>query len=192
LGALRAHSPPHSIRDQISPQGIGVRGLTISAHGGLEKLELRDDLPRPEILRSTDVRVRVRAAAHNHLDLFVVGGLPGATIAPGSAVGSDGMGEVESIGAAVTGVAVGDMVMINPGVGCGICEYCLAGEEPLCVTFAILGEHRPGTLAEYVVVPSVNVARVPRDTPPHEAAAFPLATLTAWRMLTTRAVLKAG
>jgi NADPH:quinone reductase-like Zn-dependent oxidoreductase len=169
-----------------------VRGLTISAHGGLEKLELRDDLPRPEIQRDTDVRVRVRAAALNHLDLFVIGGLPGATIAAGSAAGADGVGEVESVGAAVTGVAVGDTVIINPGVGCGTCEYCLAGEEPLCVTFAILGEHRPGTFAEYVVVPSVNVARVPHDTPLQEAAAFTLATLTAWRMLTTRAGLKAG
>jgi NADPH:quinone reductase-like Zn-dependent oxidoreductase len=169
-----------------------VRGLTISAHGGLDRLELRDDLPRPEIQRDTDVRVRVRAAALNHLDLFVVGGLSGATIAPGWVVGSDGMGEVESVGAAVTGVAVGDTVVINPGVCCGRCAYCLAGEDPLCLTFAILGEHRPGTLAEYVVVPSVNVARVSRDTPSEEGAAFTLATMTAWRMLTTRAGLQAG
>lgn len=169
-----------------------MRGLTISAHGGLDRLELRDDLPRPEIRRDTDVRVRVRAAALNHLDLFMVSGMPGVTIVPPWIVGADGMGEVESIGSAVTHVAVGDMVVINPGDSCRACEYCLDGDEPLCVNFAILGEHRPGTLAEYIVVPSVNVACVSPATSPAEGAAFTLTTLTAWRMLTTRAKLKAG
>ena len=59
-----------------------MKGLTISAHGGLDQLELRDDLPMPQVQRPTDVRVRMRAAALNHLDLFVVGGLPGVTITP--------------------------------------------------------------------------------------------------------------
>ena len=52
-----------------------MRGLTISAHGGLDRIELRDDLPVPELTSDTDVRVRIRSAAINHLDLFVVGGL---------------------------------------------------------------------------------------------------------------------
>jgi NADPH:quinone reductase-like Zn-dependent oxidoreductase len=169
-----------------------VRGLTISAHGGLDQLELRDDLPRPEIQRDTDVRVRIRAAALNHLDLFVVGGLPGVKIVPPWVVGSDGMGVVESVGSAVTEVAVGDTVVINPGVSCRACEYCLNGDQPLCTRFGVIGEHLPGTLTEYVVVPSVNVARIAPDTAPAEAAAFTLATLTAWRMMTTRAQVKAG
>ena len=59
-----------------------MRALTISAHGGLDRIEVRDDLPTPEIRRPTEVRVRVRAAAINHLDVFVVGGLPGVTITP--------------------------------------------------------------------------------------------------------------
>jgi NADPH:quinone reductase-like Zn-dependent oxidoreductase len=169
-----------------------VRGLTISAHGGLDQLELRDDLPRPEIQRDTDVRVRIRAAALNHLDLFVVGGLPGVKIVPPWVVGSDGMGVVESVGSAVTEVAVGDTVVINPGVSCRACEYCLNGDQPLCTRFGVIGEHLPGTLTEYVVVPSVNVARIAPDAAPAEAAAFTLATLTAWRMMTTRAQVKAG
>ena len=169
-----------------------MRGLTISAHGGLDQLELRDDLPRPEIRHDTDVRVRIRTAALNHLDLFVVGGLPGVTITPPWVVGSDGMGTVESVGTGVTTVAVGDTVVINPGVSCRSCEYCLSDDQPLCMKFGVLGEHRPGTLAEYVVVPEVNVARVRADTDPAKAAAFTLATLTAWRMLTTRARVAAG
>lgn len=169
-----------------------MRGLTISAHGGFDQLELRDDLPEPRLERDTDVRIRVRAAALNHLDLFVVGGLPGITITPPWIVGSDGMGVVESVGAAVTRVAVGDTVLINPGTSDRTCEYCRSGDQPLCRDYQIFGEHRPGTLAELMIAPEVNLARTASDTVPAEAAAFPLATLTAWRMMTTRAQVKAG
>jgi NADPH:quinone reductase-like Zn-dependent oxidoreductase len=82
--------------------------------------------------------------------------------------------------------------MINPGLSCGECDFCRAGEESCCTRFALLGEHRSGTAAEYVVVPAANLARVPDAMPWPEAAAFSLATLTAWRMLTTRARVQAG
>jgi NADPH:quinone reductase-like Zn-dependent oxidoreductase len=169
-----------------------VRGLTISAHGGLDRIELRDDLPVPEPSHETDVRVRIRAAAINHLDLFVVGGLPGVHITPPWILGSDGMGVVDSVGSAVTSVSAGDTVLINPGMSDRTCQYCLAGDQPLCLDYAILGEQRPGTLAEFVVVPEVNVARIPATSDEAEAAAFTLATLTAWRMLVTRADLQPG
>jgi len=169
-----------------------VRALTISAHGGLERLEYRTDLPLPELHAPTDVRVRMRAGALNHLDLWVVRGLPGVTITPGWIMGADGVGEIESVGSAVRDVAVGDRVIINPGISDRTCEYCLAGEQSLCVRFALLGEHRPGTFAEYVVVPAANVRLVPADVPDDVAAAFTLATLTAWRMVVTRAQVRPG
>ena len=169
-----------------------MRGLTISAHGGLDCLALRDDLPEPSLGAETDVRVRVRAAALNHLDLFVVGGLPNVHITPPWIIGSDAMGTIESIGAGVRGLAVGDQVMINPGLSDRTCEYCLAGEQPLCPRFGVLGEHLPGTLAELVVVPSSNVLPVANDTDPIAAAAYTLSTLTAWRMIVTRAQVQAG
>lgn len=169
-----------------------MRGLTISAHGTLDQLELRDDLPEPALQRDTDVRVRIRAAALNHLDLFVVGGLPGVTITPPWVVGSDGMGIVDAVGSAVTTVAVGDTVLLNPGTSDRTCEYCRSDDQPLCRNFHIAGEHRPGTLAELIVVPEVNVASIAADTDMAQAAAFPLATLTAWRMMTTRARVVAG
>jgi len=169
-----------------------VRGLTISVHGGLDRIELRDDLPVPELRHDTDVRVRIRAAAINHLDLFVVGGLPNVRITPPWILGSDGMGVVDSVGSAVTSVSPGDTVLLNPGISDRSCAYCLAGEQPLCPNFHILGEQRPGTLTEYVVVPQVNVARIPATSDEAEAAGFALATLTAWRMLVTRADLQPG
>ena len=164
-----------------------MRGLTISAHGGVEQVVYRDDLTPPELRAADDVRIRMRAAALNHLDLFLLRGLPGVTITPPWVLGADGMGVVESVGSAVTSVKVGDTVVINPGISDRTCEYCLAGEQPLCLRFGILGEHHPGTMAELVVVPATNVLPVPADSDPVTAAAFTLATLTAYRMLVSRA-----
>jgi NADPH:quinone reductase-like Zn-dependent oxidoreductase len=169
-----------------------VRALTISRHGGLEVLEYREDLPTPAIERPTDVRVRIEAAALNHLDLFVLAGLPGVTIAPPWIVAADAVGVVDAVGDAVTSVRPGERVVLNPGISCRSCEYCLAGEQPLCVRFRLLGEHLPGTAAELVVVPAANVRTIPAGIPAPIAAAFPLSTLTAWRMLVTRAQVRAG
>ena len=169
-----------------------MRGLTISAHGGVERIEYRDDLAEPVLRADSDVRLRVRAAALNRLDLFLIGGLPGVTITPNWILGADGMGVVESVGSAVTSVAVGDTVVVNPGISDRTCEYCLDGEQPLCPRFGILGEHFPGTMAELVVVPATNVLPIRAQTDEAEAAAFTLATLTAYRMLVTRARVQAG
>lgn len=169
-----------------------MRALTIDAHGELDQLKFRDDLPTPEIIADDDVRVRVRAAALNHLDLFVVHGVPGVRITPGWILGSDCAGVVDAVGSAVTHVRPGDHVVLNPGVSDRTCEYCLTGDNPLCLRYAILGEHRPGVLADFVVVPGVNVLTIPKTLRFTTAAAFPLATLTAWRMVVSRARVTAN
>ncbi len=169
-----------------------MRALTISAHGGLEQIEFRDDVPTPELRGPYDVRVRVTAAALNRLDLFVLPGLPGVTITPPWVLGADATGVVERVGESVRRVAPGDTVIINPGLSDRTCEWCLAGEHPLCPNYQILGEHVPGTFAEFVVVPETNVRAIPATVPPEIAAAFPLATLTAWRMVVSRAAVQPG
>jgi NADPH:quinone reductase-like Zn-dependent oxidoreductase len=168
-----------------------MKALTLAATGGIEHLTLQE-LPRPEIKAPVDVLVRVHTAALNRIDLWVAGGLPGTAQAFPHIVGSDGAGIVEAIGGAVWQVSLGDRVMINPGISCGRCAACLEGEESLCSSFRILGEHLPGLAAEYAVVPAENLALVPVEMSWAEAAGFSLATLTAWRMLTTRARLRAG
>ena len=108
-------------------------------------------------------------------------------------VGADGAGVVESVGPNVTTVKSGERVMINPGISDYDCEFCQAGEHSLCVKYRLLGEHLPGTMAEFVTVPAQNVARIPVLLPVlgfAEAAAFSLVTLTAWRMVVTRAKLQ--
>jgi NADPH:quinone reductase-like Zn-dependent oxidoreductase len=169
-----------------------VRALTISAHGGIEQITYKTDVAEPAIAAPTEVRVRIHTAALNHLDLFVVHGVPGVTITKDWILGADGAGVVDAVGSAVKNVKTGDRVLLNPGVSCRECEYCREGDHPLCVKYAMLGEHRPGTLAEYVVLPAVNAWAIPAGVSWEVAAAFPLATLTAWRMLVSRAQLRAG
>lgn len=169
-----------------------MRALTISRHGGLEQLAVRQDLPVPELSAPTDVRIRVRAAAINHLDLFVLAGLPSTSLVSPWIVGSDACGEVHAVGTDVSNVSPGERVIVNPGLSDRTCGYCRAGEHSLCLRYRILGEHVPGTAAEYIVVPAANVRSIPRGTDAAVAAAFPLATLTAWRMVHTRAKVQEG
>jgi NADPH:quinone reductase-like Zn-dependent oxidoreductase len=168
-----------------------MRALVLTQPDGIDALAVMDvpDAPAPGL---GEVRIRMRTAALNHLDLFVTGGLPGTEPEWPFLVGSDGAGVVESVGRGVMSVRVGDRILLNPGVSCGDCRFCHMGEESLCERFSILGEHRSGTVAELVTLPAVNVAPVPADMSWPEAAAFPLATLTAWRMLATRARLAEG
>ncbi len=163
-----------------------MRALTISAHGGLDMLEFRADVTIPEVCPGT-VRVRVKAAALNHLDLFMLKGLPGVNIVAPWVMGADGAGVIDAIGADVENVSVGDTVVINPGISDGTCEFCKQGEQSECIRFRLLGEHIPGTLAEFVVVPARNVRQIAPATDMTIAAAFTLATLTAWRMVVSRA-----
>jgi NADPH:quinone reductase-like Zn-dependent oxidoreductase len=142
-----------------------------------------------------EVRVALRAAALNHLDLFVVRGVPGIEYRFPHILGADGAGVIEAVGSGVSAVRPGDRVLINPGVSDYTCEFCRAGEHSLCVNYGILGEHRPGTMAELVTIPAHNVLPIPDLDPPltwPEAAAFSLVSLTAWRMVVTRAQLQAG
>jgi NADPH:quinone reductase-like Zn-dependent oxidoreductase len=165
-----------------------MKALTLAAAGGIERLGVQE-LPEPSIQSPNDVLVRVQTAALNHLDLFVAEGLPGNQLTFPHVVGSDGAGVVHEVGSSVSGLSPGSRVMINPTLSCGECAACAAGEDSLCDRLRVLGEHCGGTVAEYVVVPEQNLALVPMGMSWAQAAAFSLATLTAWRMLMTRARL---
>lgn len=169
-----------------------MRALCLTATGGPQHLALLN-LPAPEISQPDQVRVAIHAVALNHLDRWVAHGLPAVPIASFPfVVGTDAAGVVLEVGSAVSRVRPGDRVVINPGVSCRTCEACRAGEELFCKQFGVLGEHHPGLAAEEVVLPEGNVVPIRGDWSWPAAAAFPLTTLTAWRMLTTRAKLSAG
>ncbi len=133
------------------------------------------------------VAVSIRAASINHLDLWLAHGAQRVT--PPRVIAADGAGVVHASGDPAW--KPGDEVVIFPTLCCWECEWCRAGENIKCARFGILGEHSDGTACELIHVDSRNLFRKPKDLTWHEAAAFPLTFLTAWRMLTTRAQLRA-
>jgi NADPH:quinone reductase-like Zn-dependent oxidoreductase len=141
---------------------------------------------------SGEVLLRVRAAALNHLDLFVRDGMPNVAVPLPQIPGADAAGEVDRCGPGVKAFTAGDRVLVQPGVSDGVCEFCLAGEQSLCRNYEILGEHRSGTFAEWITLPARNIFALPQSFSFEEAAAFPLVFQTAWRMLVGRARVAAG
>lgn len=167
-----------------------MKALAIYEHGDVDKLQIAD-LPRPTI-GPDDVLINVKAVSLNRLDVFVRNGSPALKLPMPHIPGCDAAGVIAEVGSNVRGLAMGQCVTVNPGLSCGHCEFCLAGQQSLCADFQILGEHLTGTAAEFVRVPAVNVLPIPADFPFEVAAAAPLVYLTAWRALISRARLRPG
>jgi NADPH:quinone reductase-like Zn-dependent oxidoreductase len=153
-----------------------VKAIRIHEDGGPEVLRY-EDAPDPEPGQG-EVLVRMRAASLNHLDVWVRRGLP--SVPKPRILGADGAGLVEALGDGVSGIEVGQKVVINPGI------------EQRDGTIHVIGEHSQGVHAELAAVPATNVYPLPPALSFQEAAAFPLVFETAYRMLVTRAGLQAG
>lgn len=165
-----------------------MRALELIDFEGADSLRLaerRDAEPGPG-----QVRVRLRAMALNHLDVFITHGLPKRDLP--AVLGSDGAGTVDAVGPGVQGVQANDEVVLYPIVTDGACAACQTGQEVHCPKMAILGEHTEGTLQETLVVPASICHPRPSHLSWEETAALPLAWLTAWRLLFTRGRLEAG
>ncbi len=167
-----------------------MKAVVIHEHGGVGCLNV-EDVQEPQ-MATDEVVVEIRAAALNHLDIWVRNGRPGLDLHMPHILGSDAAGVVVATGSSVRSIEVGNQVVLNPGLSCGICEYCLRGEQSECLTFGLVGMNCPGTFAERISVPAKNVHPVPAHLSDEEAAALPLSHLTAWRMLMTRAQLRSG
>jgi zinc-binding alcohol dehydrogenase/oxidoreductase len=129
-----------------------------------------------------EVRVKLKYAGLNHRDLFVLQLHKESD--PSVIIGSDGAGIIEEIGEGVKGYAVGDEVVINPSLG-----WLEEGDAPP-EGFEILGLPSHGTLAEKITISSDNIEAKPNHLSWEEAGVLPLAALTAYRALFTRAKIK--
>lgn len=167
-----------------------MKAAVIYENGGLEQVVI-DNVPDSPP-GNDEVLLELNAAALNHLDIWVRRGRPGLELSFPHVLGSDGAGVVVAVGRGVSTVRVDDEVVINPGLSCGHCAYCLRGEQSECINFGIIGMNGPGTFAERITVPAANVYPKPEYLSWEEAAAFPLAYVTAWRMLMSRARLRPG
>lgn len=141
------------------------------------------------------VRLRLKAMALNHLDLWTTVGMKGYPLALPVTPGSDGAGIVERVGDGTSlppGVELGGSAMIAPGLSCGVCAFCLRGDDMLCREYKVMGHLCDGTAATHVLVPAANLLPIPGNWDFEQAAAFPLVFLTAWEMLVHKGKLRPG
>jgi NADPH:quinone reductase-like Zn-dependent oxidoreductase len=167
-----------------------TEAMVLDRHGGPEVLERRTiDLAPPG---PCQVRVRVHAVAMNHMDLWVRRGGPAFKLQYPHRLGCDIAGVVDELGPGARGVAVGDRVMVQPGLSCGVCRACLSGRDNLCRSYRILGENAQGGYARHVNLPDGNLVKLGAGLSFAEVAALPLCTLTAWQMVFKKGQVKPG
>jgi NADPH:quinone reductase-like Zn-dependent oxidoreductase len=163
-----------------------MKAARFHEHGGPEVFRY-EEAPEP-VVPPGGVLVGVRACALNHLDLWQRRGLERVRIPLPHISGADVAGEI--IEAGDSGLAPGTRVLLQPGLSCGRCDRCVAGEDNYCASYDVLGYQSAGGYAERVAVPARNVVPIPDHVEFVTAAAFPLVFLTAWHMLVTRARLR--
>ena len=167
-----------------------MKCVYFTEHGDIDKL-LYGDLPEP-VPEGNEVLVRVRACGLNHADRWVRQGLPFLRVQFPFILGQDIGGEVVATGPAARSVAVGARVILNPGISCGHCEFCLSGRDNLCSQFVIIGKNLPGGYAEFVKIPEQNLVPLPEAISWEEAACIPAVFTTAWNMVFEQAKLQPG
>jgi NADPH:quinone reductase-like Zn-dependent oxidoreductase len=167
-----------------------LKAIYFEEHGGPEVLQY-GDFEDPSPARG-EVAIDVKATSLNHLDLFVRRGAPGIKVPLPHIPGCDASGVVADLGEGVVGFEAGDRVLMDPSITCGRCEFCIRGDASLCRSFGVIGEHMRGTSAEKLVVPAVNLVKIPGHMTFEDAAAVPMAFETAWRMMITRGRLRPG
>ena len=174
-------------------QRKNMKAIVFSEQGSTEVLQYTD-VPKPT-LDTNEALIKVEACAVNYLDIHARRNRPEieAKLRRGDTphiLGSDIAGTIAEIGAAVRGVAVGDRVVLAPCIPCGICSDCHRGAENLCDTQELIGFQTNGGYAEYVKAPAQNAIQMSAALSFVNAAAMPIAYLTAWHMLMTRAQLR--
>ncbi len=166
-----------------------MTAMVLTEHGGPDVLKTAE-LPLAEP-GPGQVRVRIRAVALNHLDIWTRRGGPAFKLEFPHRLGSDIAGEVDAVGPGAT-AKVGTKVVVQPGVSCMRCAQCLGGHDNLCRYYKILGENTQGGYAQFIVVPEVNLAPYPERLAMPEAAASILPFLTAWQMVVHKARVQPG
>ncbi len=151
-----------------------MRAIVIHEHGGRDKLTLEPDWPTPRA-GAGRVVVRVHACSLNHLDVFVRRGMPGKRTPLPFISGGDIAGTIAEVGPEVSGIGVGERVLVDPAIDHGA-----------------IGEDAPGGLAEFALMPAANLIPLPDGISFDQAASLPIAYGTAWRMLRTRGRVRPG
>lgn len=160
-----------------------MKAIVLRDLGSPDHLRM-EEVPDPEA-GPGQVVVRLKAAALNHRDLWIWKGQYAGIKLP-AILGSDGAGVVESVGEGVDPGFVGREVVINPSLDWGTDERCFGS------SYRILGMPDDGTYAERIAIAVSNIQPKPEGLTWEESAAIPLAGLTAYRAVVSRAKVQAG
>lgn len=167
-----------------------MKAIRIHEHGGPEVLRY-EDAPDP-VCPEDGVVLAIRAASVNHLDTWVRRGMPGIAIPFPRIPGADAAGVLHQVGSRVRHLQSGQRVLLCPQTSCGQCEFCAGGDGSMCRDWAIWGEHRDGTYAQFIAAPAHAIVPIPDSMSFETAAAGGLVYLTAWRLTVTRGRLRPG
>lgn len=142
-------------------------------------------------LPPNSVRLRMLAASVNRVDLYMRDSGQGIRHSLPLVMGFDGVGEVLEVSEDVP-LEIGQTVILYPYDYCGHCRFCLRGDQTLCISAKIFGEHIDGTFREEMVVPAKSVLPLADGTNIEHAAALGVAYLTAWRMVFGKGPIEPG
>jgi NADPH:quinone reductase-like Zn-dependent oxidoreductase len=165
-----------------------MRAVYLEGYESLDQVTIGEK-PMPEP-GPGEVRVRMAVGGYNHVDLYMLSGGAGISHQLPLTLGVDGAGVVDALGPGTTMLAEGDRVALYPIEYCGKCEFCLRGDQSLCIKCKIHGEQIDGCFSEYMVVPEYVPHRISADTSFADAAMLSCAYLVAWRMINTQARLR--
>jgi 2-desacetyl-2-hydroxyethyl bacteriochlorophyllide A dehydrogenase len=167
-----------------------MRALQLISHGSPGQFRMADV---PALKPAHDeVVVSVRACGLNRLDLWLEeGGLPIPLQLP-RVPGAEISGVIAKLGSDVDDWRVGDRVAVQSNLFCGQCEFCLRGDESICLKGQMLGVQKDGGFAEEVLVPARALVTIPKDVTFEASAALTLAGSTAMHMLTNRAEIRSA
>ena len=160
-----------------------MKAVVLNETNGPDALKIEEvDTPTPEV---GEVRVKLKTSALNRRDYWMtIGKYPGLSLP--CIAGSDGAGVIDAVGADVDEVLLNNEVVVYPARAWGDDQRCHGSD------FRVLGMPDQGTFAEYICVPATDVTEKPAHLNWEQAAAIPLAGLTAWRAVSTHAEVKSG
>jgi len=140
---------------------------------GIRRMEMME-VPTPEIVNDNDVLIKMRiiGVCGSDVHYYETGRIGGQVVEYPFAVGHEGAGVTEAVGAAVTNVKPGDRIAIEPAMPCGGCDQCRAGRPHTCRKLRFLGcpKQAEGCLSEYIVMPERCCFKVSDKTTFEEAA----------------------
>ena len=168
-----------------------MKAVYMTEHGGADVLQY-GDMPEPKI-GPNDVKIRVRAASLNRLDVYSRAGVRGTrrrNFDTSHILGGDAAGEIVEVGSEVRGRETGQRVVVNPRMTCNQCRWCSAGQDEFCENAGMLGSSRRGSYAEYVGVPATSAVPIPDGLSFEEAATLPTVYLPTWTILVRKGALQ--